>query len=289
MKDQLTLGTLSYSFDQLNDWASWQKKVDGILTEAKKQQVDILLFPEYFGLELCGWSQHADLLEQVRFIQNLIPSFLQWFQQKSDESGMMIVAGTILVRDVTALGEEKYFNRSYIFTPNDQQSPFYQDKLYLTQYEKQLDWIRAGNKDQIQLVPSKNWGPLGVAICYDSEFPLLVHHMVKEGGAKIILVPSCTETDHGFHRVYLSCRARAIENQCFVAVAATVGSAPWCEVIDTNCGQANILSPIDGPFPSNGIIHSGQKNLFDCVVATIDLKQIDLVRHHGQVSNYLDW
>ena len=68
--------------------------------------------------------------------------------------------------------------------------------------------------------------PDGIAICYDIEFPLIAHAMAR-AGAELILAPSCTDTIAGANRVHVGARARALENQVYVAVAPTVGQAPW--------------------------------------------------------------
>ena len=57
-----------------------------------------------------------------------------------------------------------------------------------------------------------------------------------EAGAWLILVPSCTDTVAGYERVRLAAAARAMENQCFVAMAPTVGAAPWSGALDVNRG-----------------------------------------------------
>jgi predicted amidohydrolase len=52
-------------------------------------------------------------------------------------------------------------------------------------------------------------GRIGVAICYDSQFPLLVRAQA-EAGAELILIPSCTEYLSGYHRVRAAAQARAL-------------------------------------------------------------------------------
>ena len=85
-------------------------------------------------------------------------------------------------------------------------------------------------------------GRIGVAICYDSEFPLLVRAMA-EAGAEVVLVPSCTERISGYHRVRTGARARALENQIATVVSPTVGDALWSPAVDHNVGAAGIYVP----------------------------------------------
>ena len=51
-------------------------------------------------------------------------------------------------------------------------------------------------------------------------------------GAWLIRAPSCTDTIAGFNRVRIAAAARAMENQCFVGMAPTVGLAPWIGTLD---------------------------------------------------------
>jgi predicted amidohydrolase len=131
-------------------------------------------------------------------------------------------------------------------------------------------------------------GVIGVAICYDSEFPMIVRRQV-EAGAELILVPSCTDTLAGYHRVALSCRARALENQCYVAMAPTVGDAPWSQSIDENRGAAAVYGPVDVGFAADGVIAQGELDRAGWVHATLDRGALAAVRADGQVRNHRDW
>src|SRR5262249_60659384 len=100
-----------------------------------------------------------------------------------------------------------FCNRARLHTPERASGVI--EKLQMTRFENE-DWgIHAGRS---QAVFETALGVLGIAICYDSEFPVLVHRQVALG-AELILVPSCTDTLAGYHRVAVSCRARALENQ----------------------------------------------------------------------------
>jgi predicted amidohydrolase len=87
-------------------------------------------------------------------------------------------------------------------------------------------------------------GPIGVAICYDSEFPLLVRAQA-EAGAEVILIPSCTESLSGHHRVRPAAQARALESQIATIVSPTVGDALWSPAVDRNVGAGGVFVPAD--------------------------------------------
>jgi predicted amidohydrolase len=191
---------------------------------------------------------------------------------------MYIQAGTII--EQTKSG--KFINRAYLFSPNG--SHEYQDKLQLTEYEKSTHLLAHGNQQKIF---ETSIGKIGIAVCYDSEFPEIVRRLVQHG-ASIILVPSYTTTLAGFNRVFLSCRARAIENQCYIAIAYVINKVDLSGEYDDTYGQAAILGPVDIGFPDDGIIAQGQMNQPMLVTGSLSLEALDLVRKEGQVHHFED-
>jgi len=155
----------------------------------------------------------------------------------------------------------------------------------MTRFENEQWSISGGNEVRVF---DTQLGRIGIAICYDSEFPLIARRMV-ERGADVILVPSCTDTLAGYWRVRIGCQARALENQCYVVQSPTVGAAPWSAAVDTNIGAAAVYTPVDRGFPDNGVAALGELNAAQWVYADIDPAGIATVRREGQVFNYRDW
>ena len=96
------------------------------------------------------------------------------------------------------------------------------------------------------------FGRVAIAICYDIEFPLYARAQC-EAGARLLLVPSCTDTAAGANRVRYGCQARAMENQAYVACAVTAGEADWSPALDVNTGRAGVYTPVDRGFPDDGV------------------------------------
>jgi predicted amidohydrolase len=161
----------------------------------------------------------------------------------------------------------------------------YQDKLMMTRFEKEQWLIKSGQ--ELKCFDTE-YGKMAINICYDSEFPLLARKQV-EAGCVLILVPSCTDTVAGYHRVKIGCQARALENQCYVVQASLVGDAAWSEAVDVNVGAAAIYTPVDRGFPDNGILAAGTFNAVQWVIAEICPNDCETVRKQGQVFNYRDW
>ena len=131
-------------------------------------------------------------------------------------------------------------------------------------------------------------GPVGVSICYDSEFPLLARALA-ESGCELLLVPSCTDSLHGYWRVRLGAQARALEGQLVAVQAPTVGLAEWSPAVDVNRGAAGVYGPPDLGFPADGVIAAGDEGAPGWVFATVDRAAIAAVRRDGAVRPLRHW
>ena len=278
----LRLAAAQYDIGFLQSWTEYEAKVGRWVGEAVDQGAQILLFPEYFSMELASLFPEAvykSLSKQLEALQTLLPEFSGLFAQQANRYGVYILAGSYPVRQA----DGRYRNRAHLFRPDGRTD--YQDKLQMTRFENEQWLVAAG--DELKVLETE-FGKIGVNICYDSEFPLIARKQV-EAGTDLILVPSCTDTLAGYHRVRIGCQARALENQCYVVQSPTVGNAPWSEAVDVNVGAAAVYTPVDYGYPDNGILAIGELNRTQWVYADIDLGTIANIRETGQVFNYRDW
>jgi predicted amidohydrolase len=75
---------------------------------------------------------------------------------------------------------------------------------------------------------------------------------MADQGMNILFVPFLTDTQNGYTRVKHCAQARAIENECYVAIAGCVGNLPKVNNMDIQYASG-CLYPSDFAFPSNGI------------------------------------
>lgn len=276
------IASAQYDISFLGTWQAYQDKITAWVKEAKANNAAILVFPEYASMELAslfGEEIYTSLTKQLTALQSLLPEFIKLYQNLAVKYQCIIQAGSF--PEYTSLGA--FHNRAYVFFADGQYD--YQEKLMMTRFEKEQWLIEAGHG--LKVFPTE-YGTLAINICYDSEFPLLARRQV-EAGANLILVPSCTDTLAGYHRVKIGCQARALENQCYVAQACLVGLAPWSEAVDVNVGAAAIYTPVDKGFPDTGILAQGEINAVQWVYGAVDLANCATVRKQGQVFNYADW
>lgn len=276
------IATAQYDISFLENWQHYQNKVERWVTEAVEQDAKILLFPEYASMELAslfGKDVYSSLSKQLAAMQSLRDDYLDLFLVLAKKYQCIIQAGSFPVK----IESGAYRNRAYLFMPDGRIE--YQDKLMMTRFENEQWLIQKG--DGLKCFDT-DYGKIAINICYDSEFPMLARKQV-EAGANLILVPSCTDTLAGYHRVKIGCQARALENQCYVVQSVLVGDAPWSEAVDVNIGAAAVYTPVDRGFPDNGVLAVGNMNEAQWVIAEVSLSACGTVREQGQVFNYRDW
>lgn len=159
-----------------------------------------------------------------------------------------------------------------------------QPKLHATPSERSV-WNIAGG-DTLEAIDA-DIGRIGVLICYDSEFPEAARKLVDDG-VELICVPFCTDLRDGYLRVRYSCAARAVENQCFVALAGNVGVQQHVLNFDQQWSQSAVLTPCDFGFARDGIAAEANPGEECVIFADLDFDQLARARREGAVRNLAD-
>jgi predicted amidohydrolase len=246
----------------------------------------LLVFPEYGAMSVAALFEpavQADLHGQLQALQERREDWLALHRQLAAVHRVAIVAGSFPWQ----LEDGSFRNRAW-FCADDGDCE-YQDKRVMTRFEREVWGVSGVDRAPVPLkVFDTALGRIGINLCYDAEFPLHARAQT-EAGTELILVPSCTDAAAGWHRVRVAAAARALENQCYVAVSPLVGEAPWSPAVDVNVGAAGVYGPPDRGFPEDGVIAQGPVNEPGWVYAQIDLAKVALVRSNGQVLNRRDW
>lgn len=272
---EIKIACCQYPIENLPDWKSYTEKIQLLITQAKQKSADLIVLPEYAGIEIVCGKYKTDLA-LFKALQPFIPNYIKFYKNLAQQYQIHIQPGTIIEQ----IAQNQYVNRAYFFSPEGKYG--FQDKLQLTQFEKSLKVLQHGKQ---QYLFKTSLGNIGIAICYDSEFPEIIRKFTQSG-ASLILVPSYTTSLAGHHRVFLSCRARAIENQCYVAMASVVNVVELSGVTDHTYGKAAILSPADNGFRDDGIISKGIMNKTLTIFGKIANEKITAVRRKGEVHNF---
>ncbi len=275
----MRLAALAWTIERTPTVDAFAERLDRSLGDLAAQGVDLVMLPEYAGVEVgaaraAGCGAGAEVMETATLAAALEGAMAA----VTARHGLWLLGGSLPAQEGGRL-----VNRATLFAPDGRRAV--QRKGRMTRFETEEWGVASGGPPVVIETP---WGRLGIAICYDAEFPPIVRAMVS-AGAWLVLVPACTDSRAGATRVTVSARARAIENQCFVAVAPTLGDAPWCESLDVNRGRAGIYGPADRGFPADGIIAEGAEDMPGAVIAELDPGAIERVREHGAVRNHRDW
>ncbi|MEZ4488307.1 MAG: carbon-nitrogen hydrolase family protein [Cyanobacteriota/Melainabacteria group bacterium] len=270
-KSTIRIASVQFPLGKIERFEELETQIESYFKAAKESGADLLLFPEYFSLQLVGLiEERKDEAKIFREVAQHSPRVLNLFEHHAKSYGLYAVAGSLPVNENNQL-----FNDSYLFTPD--QIRLQQGKLNATSYERDL--LGMSCRDKLNLIDTE-FGRMVINICYDIEFPE-VSRVATTEGARIILVPSWTDDIQGFTRVRICARARCIENHIYVVQSSVVGSLGREPAVGNLYGQSAILSPADGIFPVGGIIKEGTANQDDLVVADLDLELLDKVRAHG--------
>jgi predicted amidohydrolase len=276
----LRLGLLAWPVEPTSGLDAYAAKLDRWVAEAAPH-ADLLVMPEYACVELgtaLSGATTADAAAELRAMVEAAPSVLAAMRAAARRHRRWLLPGSLPMAV-----EGQVVNRAPLIAPDGRLA--FQDKRAMTRFETERWGIAGGQGPAVFDTP---WGRLGVSVCYDAEFPKHVRTQV-EAGAWLVLVPACTDTMRGFNRVRFAAQARALENQCFVAVAPTVGTAPWSAALDENRGFAAVFGPVDRGFPEDGVLARGALDTPGWVYASLDPARIEAVRRDGAVLNHRDW
>jgi predicted amidohydrolase len=261
-------------------WAEYRDKLAEWV--GRSEGCELLVFPEYAGMELAslgGADAARDLARSIETVSALRADVDAWHAELAKTSSAYILAGSMPV--IGACGAAR--NVARLFAPSGRMGE--QTKLMMTRFEDESWGVRPGTEVCVFDTPL---GRIGVAICFDVEFPLIARAMA-EAGAEIVLAPSCTDALKGYWRVRVGCQARALENQIHVVQSPLAGDAAWLTACDANVGAAGFFGPPDKGFPDDGVLALGDWNKPGWVVSQIDLDAAAAVRADGAVFNDKRW
>lgn len=279
MTRTVKIAAAAYPFDWMEDFDAYRAKIAAWVEDAA--DCDLLVFPEYGAMELAslgGREVAGDLEASLHEVARHETARDALHAELAARHGLHILAAS-----GPCFKGPRPVNRAVLFGPGGRIG--HQDKQVMTRFERE-DWDVVGAPGL--RVFDTPVGRLGVLICYDSEFPLL-GRVLAEAGTEIILTPSCTDTVAGFNRVKIGGMARALESQCVVVQAPTVGDVDWNPAIDENRGAAAIYAPPDGLWPESGVLAEGLMDVPGWVKAPVDLDLVAESRRNGRVLPFAHW
>ncbi len=260
---------------------AWSASISGWVTEAALGGAKLLVFPEYAAMDLAGLEPAimSDLQGSLHFVADLHEEVHSLYRTLAIANDVHLIAGSIPFRR----HDGRFVNRASLFAPSGKSG--FQDKIVMTRFERERWHITGG--DRLNVFKT-DLGVIGIAICYDIEFPLIARSQA-EAGAELIVTPSCTDSMQGYWRVRHGAQARALEGQCFVAQSPTIGLAAWSPVLDENHGLAGLFGPPDGDSPEDGVLSLGEGGRAGWTYGEIDTDRVQRWRGEGAVRPFAHW
>lgn len=246
---------------------------------AADYEADFIVFPELFTLMLLSAEQKKlTPMEGIEALTRYTEQIKTALSEMALKYNINIIGGS----HPTRMPDGDIHNVAYICLRDG--AIHEQEKIHPTPSEAYWWNIKGG--DSIDVIQT-DCGPIGVLICYDSEFPELARRLADQG-ARIIFVPFCTDSRQGYMRVRYCSAARAIENQCYMVLSGNVGNLPNVANMDIQYAQSCILTPCDFPFARDGIAAEATENVETLTIADVNLADLSWARAEGTVRNLAD-
>ncbi len=285
-KNRVKIALAQYPIIQHVNLEAWKTYTEKWIVEAALSGTDLLVFPEYASVELTGFANEEikqDIAKQIQYLRDLSEWYREVFQNLARKHSVYIVAPSI---PFFAAEKNLTVNRCFIFSKNG--AVGYQDKIFMTRFEKEhwgISSSEAVSGEFVQKIFETEIGNIAISSGFDIEFsePSLSAAL---GGAEIILAPSFSSDLKSSNRVHIGARARALENQIYVAVSQSVGDASWSLMMPSHTGFCALYSPPDLDFTEDGIVAKGLPNKPGWLETSVLLDKIPWIREAGSVLNF---
>ncbi len=238
---------------------------------------DFALFPEFFDAPLMAENNHLTEPEAIRELAKHTQSVVQKFSELAISYNINIISGSM-----PEIKDNRLYNVGYLCKRDGTIERY--EKLHVTPDEIRVWGMDKGN--QLRVFDT-DCGKIGILICYDVEFPELSRLLADEG-MDILFVPFLTDTQNGYSRIRNCAQARAIENECYVAIAGCVGNLPKVHNMDIQYAQSMVFTPCDFAFPANGIKAEATPNTEMILIADLDIDLLRELNQFGSVRNLKD-
>ena len=273
----IRLGLVQWQMRHFKDIEAFYEQVEFFVNVMADYKSDFIMFPELFNTPLLAPFNHLSERESMLKLAEFTEEIKRKISEFAIGYNINIIAGSMPIEENGEL-----YNVSYLLHRNGKIDEH--RKIHITPNERKYYGMKGGN--EIKVIDT-DCGKVGLVICYDVEFPELPRLLAQQG-MKILFVPFLTDTQNAYTRVRHCAAARAIENECYVAIAGCVGNLPGVNNMDIQYGQAAVFTPSDFPFPSNAIKGEATPNTETTLIVDVDLNLLKELHHYGAVRTISD-
>ncbi|MBC8986565.1 bifunctional GNAT family N-acetyltransferase/carbon-nitrogen hydrolase family protein [Pedobacter sp. N36a] len=268
----IRIGLVQWQMRLFPDIEGFYEQVKFFVDAVSGYQSDFIMFPEFFNTPLLEPYNDLPEMEAMRKLAEFTEEIVERMQEYAVSYNVNIVSGSMPV-----LENNKLYNVTYLCHRSGKTDEF--RKIHITPNEQKYYGMVGGDKIQVF---DTDCGKVGILICYDVEFPEL-SRIYADQGMQILFVPFLTDTQNGYTRVRRCAQARAIENECYVAIAGCVGNLPKVNNMDIQFAQSAVFTPSDFAFPTNAVKAETTPNTEMMLVVDVDLHLLDEIHHFGTV------
>lgn len=276
-KRVVRLGLVQWQMRPYENLDDLMQQVEFFVDAVSGYRCDFALFPEFFNAPLMAKDNHLSEAAAIRKLAEHTDSIVKRFSELAISYNINIISGSM-----PEMKDGNLYNVGYLCRRDGSLARY--EKLHVTPDEAKIWGLQGGSGLKCF---DTDCGKIGILICYDSEFPELSRLLADEG-MDILFVPFLTDTQNGFSRVRFCAQARAIENECFVAIAGSVGNLPNVHNMDIQYAQSMVFTPCDFAFPTNGIKAEATPNTEMILIADVDLDLLRELNQFGSVRNLKD-
>jgi predicted amidohydrolase len=276
-KKTIRLGLIQWQMRPYSNLKELMQQVEYFVDAVSGYRCDFALFPEFFNAPLMAENNHLSESDAIRELAKHTPGIVEKFSELSISYNINIISGSM-----PEIRNSRLYNVGYLCRRDGTLERY--EKIHVTPDEAKVWGMQGGNEIKVM---DTDCGKIGVLICYDSEFPEL-SRLLADDGMDILFVPFLTDTQNGYSRVSNCSRARAIENECYVAIAGSVGNLPNVHNMDIQFAQSMVFTPCDFAFPTNGIKAEATPNTEMILIADVDIDLLRELNQFGAVRNLRD-
>ena len=276
-KTVVRLGLIQWQMRPYKKLSELLEQAEFFIDSVSGYRSDFALFPEFFNAPLMAENNHLPEAEAIRELASHTEAIVQKFSEFSVSYNINIITGSM-----PEMQGDKLYNVGHLCRRDGSVERY--EKLHVTPDEAKVWGMQGGSGLRTF---DTDCGKIGVLICYDVEFPELARLLAEEG-MDILFVPFLTDTQNGFSRVHHCAQARAIENECYVAIAGSVGNLPKVHNMDIQFAQSMVFTPCDFSFPTNGVKAEATPNTEMILIADLDLDLLRELNQFGAVRNLKD-
>ncbi|MGY6275435.1 GNAT family N-acetyltransferase [Methylomonas sp. MgM2] len=273
-KHTIRLGVVQWQMRTLTTVGELLKHAEFFIDAVAGYNADFVLFPEYISAPLMGLFNDKNPADAIRALAGFSRDIRDGLSEMAMSYNINIIAGTM-----PEYGAHELYNVSWFLRRDGTFEAQY--KIHVSVDEDSYWGLKGG--DALKVFDS-DCGKIAVLASYDTEFPELARLAALQG-AQIIFVPFWTDTKNAYQRVRYCSQARAIENECFVAIGGSVGNLPHAENMDIQYAQAAIFCPSDFSFPHDAILAEATPNTEMTLIADVNLELLKQTRSRGASRN----